>query len=183
MRVLLYDLTEELTVGATFRQGPKFHYLADSTTGEGNLGPANVSFVEDLEGPFKVPDTWAIGLAFRPTNAWRIGFEYDKVMYSQLIEQITNTAHAPSDPEGMMIVDRLTLGDSDQFRIGGEYSTSMHGWLYSFRAGAWYDPLHRPYLHHFAPAPVRPAAPSVSAARQHRDRVARAGLVALVSEA
>jgi long-chain fatty acid transport protein len=142
----LYDLNEQLTVGATFRQGPKFHYLADTTTGEGNIGPANITFINDLEGPFKVPDTWALGIAYRPSNAWRIGFEYDRVMYSQLIEQVTNTAHGASDPEGQLIVERLTLNDGDQFRLGGEYSTTAQGWLLSVRAGGWYDPPHRPYL-------------------------------------
>jgi long-subunit fatty acid transport protein len=143
---VLYDIHEQLTVGATFRQGPKFHYLSDTTTGEGNLGPANVTFIDDLEGPFKVPDTWALGISYRPSNAWRIGFEYDRIMYSQLIEQVANTAHAPSDPEGQLVVARLTLDDGNQFRVGGEYSTTARGWLVSLRAGGWHDPLHRPYL-------------------------------------
>jgi long-subunit fatty acid transport protein len=143
---VLYDIHEQLTLGLTFRQGPKFHYLADTTTGEGNIGPANVTFINDLEAPFKVPDTWALGLSYRPSNAWRIGFEYDRIMYSQLIEQVANTAHAPSDPEGQLVLSRLTLEDGNQYRLGGEYSTTARGWLFSLRAGAWYDPLHRPYL-------------------------------------
>jgi hypothetical protein len=67
-------------------------------------------------------------------------------MYSQLIEQVANTAHPPSDPEGLLVIDRLTLEDGNQVRAGGEYSTTARGWLISLRAGAWYDPLHRPYL-------------------------------------
>jgi long-subunit fatty acid transport protein len=143
---VLYDVHEQVTVGATFRQGPKFQYFADTTTGEGNIGPANVTFINDLEGPFKVPDTWALGISYRPSNAWRLGFEYDRIMYSQLIEQVANTAHPPADPEGLLVIDRLTLEDGNQFRAGGEYSTTALGWLISLRAGAWYDPLHRPYL-------------------------------------
>ena len=76
------------------------------------------------------------GLASSTTRSW----------YSQLLEQIANTAHVPTDPEGRTIIDRLTVEDGDQFRLGGEYSTTLYGWLFSFRAGAWHDPLHRPYL-------------------------------------
>jgi len=142
---VLFDVTRELTVGATFRQGPKFNYTAETETGAMN-GPAGQVFVDDLESPFQVPDTWALGLAWRPNNQWRVGFEYDKVMYSQLVEQVANTAHTATDPEGVAMSRLITVDDSDQLRFGAEYSRMAKGLLLSFRGGYWYDPLHRPYL-------------------------------------
>lgn len=143
---ILYDLTEQLTVGATFRQGPKFDYYANTITGHGNGGAQGVLFVDNLKSPFKVPDTWAAGIAYRPNNAWRVSVEVDQVLYSQLLDQIANTAHDGTDPEGLMVVHRLTIHDGTQVRLGGEYTMSKRGLLWSLRGGAWYDPLHRPYL-------------------------------------
>ena len=144
---VLYDLTEKVAIGATFRQGPKFQYQAHTETGGGNPAGAGHVVVDPHDAPFKVPDTWALGVAFRPNNSWRIGIEYDRVMFAQLIEQIVNTAHVPTDPEGWMVEDRLVQDNANQLRIGGEYSTTtFKDLLLSVRGGFWYDPLHQPYL-------------------------------------
>lgn len=144
---VLYDLTEKIAVGTTFRQGPKFQYLAQTDTGAGNPGGAGHVVAHNPAAPFKVPDTWAVGVAIRPNNSWRIGIEYDRVMFAQLIDQIVNTAHVPSDPEGWMVEDRLVQDNANQLRIGGEYSmTTFKDLLLSVRGGFWYDPLHQPYL-------------------------------------
>lgn len=143
----LWDVSRQWTVGGTFRQGPRFHYLAQTTTGPATLSQPGLTFVNDPNSPFKVPDTWAFGAAFRPSNYWRVGVEYDYVRFKQLLENVENTSTTSGDPEGLLVVQRLKIDNSHQIRVGAEYSVKAFGGrLLSFRGGSWYDPNHLPYF-------------------------------------
>jgi long-subunit fatty acid transport protein len=155
---VMWDFSERWVAGASFRQGPKFHYLAQTTTGPATLGTPGVTFVNIPDTPFKVPDTFAAGIAFRPSNAWRVGVEYDRVQFEQLFEDIRNTSTASNDPEGRLAAERLRVGNANQFRVGGEYSMMVFGdALLSLRGGAWYDPLHEPFFEVDDPSSGLPA--------------------------
>jgi long-chain fatty acid transport protein len=144
---VMWDMSSRWVAGASFRQGPKFRYLAQTTTGQANLGAKGVTFVNSPDTPFKVPDTFAVGVAFRPSNSWRIGFEYDRVQFGQLFDDLRNTSTPATDPEGILVSERLRLKDANQFRVGAERSWMVFGdKLLSLRGGAWYDPLHEPYI-------------------------------------
>jgi hypothetical protein len=133
------------TAGASFRQGPKFQFLAQTVTGLANPGKPGDVFVNVPDNPFRVPDTYAFGLAFRPSIAWRIGAEYDRVMFAQLIEDFRDTATRAGDPEGATIADRLRINNANQARVGVEYARVVFGdGLIAFRGGGWYDPSHQP---------------------------------------
>lgn len=143
----LWDPNPKVTFGMTFRQGPRFHYLAQTTTGDGNPGQHGVTFVNEPNNPFKVPDTWALGVALRPSNYVRIGFEYDRVQYRQLLEHVANTATAADDPEGALVVQDITIDNSNQLRLGAEYSVPVfRRLLVSVRGGVWRDPNHLAYF-------------------------------------
>lgn len=156
---VLWEFISRWTVGGTFRQGPRFRYRARTTTGPATLGTPGVTFVDQPNSPFKVPDTWAAGVAFRPSIYWRIGFEYDRIQYGQLFDQTENTATQADDPEGRLAVERITIDDSNQLRFGVEYSRPVfeERGLLSFRGGAWRDPLHLPYFRVDDPATGYPA--------------------------
>src|SRR5690606_11241079 len=144
---VLWNITDTWTTGATFRQGPEFRYLAQTTTGAATLGQPGVTFVDRPDSVFKVPDTWALGLAFRPSNFWRVGFEYDRIYFSQLFDRTLNTATPEGDPEGALAAERITLDDANEFRLGGEYSRHVLGrHLLSLRAGVWHAPRRVPYF-------------------------------------
>ena len=144
---VLYTPTPKWSFGATFRQGPRFSYDTRTTTGKGNPAGGGHEITSTMDAPFKVPDTYALGASWRPTDAWRIGAEYDRTRYGQLAEQIVSTAHTPADPEGRFVSEHMVLNDTTQVRLGGEYSlTAFNGSLLSLRAGTWHDPLHKSYL-------------------------------------
>jgi long-subunit fatty acid transport protein len=154
----LWSPIAPLTMAATFRQGPRFRYLATTTTGPATLGTPGVTFVNQPDNPFKVPDTWALGVAVRPSNYWRIGFEYDLVRFRQLFERTQNTATVATDPEGILVTERITIDNNHQFRLGVEYSPEVPGrGLLSFRGGVWRDPPHLPYFRVDDPATGYPA--------------------------
>jgi long-subunit fatty acid transport protein len=153
----LWDLSSQFTIGGTFRQGQTFHYRTQSMSGAANGADPGILFLDNKETPFRVPDTWAAGVAFKPSNAWRIGFEYDLVKYSQLKDNYVNTSLPEEWPEAQVLRDHVKVDDSHQFRVGGEYSRTVGGQLLSFRAGLWSDPFHQPYFEITDPATGLPS--------------------------
>ncbi len=141
----LWEVTNTLTVGGTFRQGRTFHYSAYNISGPANP-PGGTLFTNNTEAPFRLPDTWAVGIAYKPNNSWRVGFEYDRVLYGQLAGAFVNNSLPPTWPEAIMLKESLKVDDANQFRLGGEYSRPLRGGLLSLRAGTWTDPFHQPYL-------------------------------------
>jgi long-chain fatty acid transport protein len=143
---VMWDIAQRWAAGASFRQGPRFQFLAQTTTGPANRGLKGVTFVNIPDNPFKVPDTLAAGLAFRPSNQWRLSAEYDLVRFSQLTEDLRNTSTPQNDAEGLLLVERLRVNDAHQIRLGGEYLARFGGKVAAFRGGGWYDPAHQPFF-------------------------------------
>ena len=69
---------------------------------------------------------WASGHDGRVT----IGFEWDRVTYSDILE----STGAPPEFE---------LDDGDEWRLGGEYAFLDSRPIVALRLGAWLDPVHR----------------------------------------
>ena len=141
----LWDVTQTITLGGTFRQGQTFEYSAYNISGQANP-PAGTVYTNNTEAPFRLPDTWAVGVAYKPNNSWRVGFEYDRVLYGQIAEDFANTSLPPDWPETLILKTHLKIDDANQFRLGGEYSRPLYGGLLSIRGGAWTDPFHQPYF-------------------------------------
>jgi long-subunit fatty acid transport protein len=155
---VLWDVSAELTIGATFRQGEEFKYLSQSVAGRANTVDAGIMFLNEPDTSFRVPDTWAAGIAVKPNNSWRIGFEYDRIQYRQLLDTYINTTIPDTWPEARIMREHITVDNSDQFRLGAEYSRpAFGGRLLSFRAGVWIDPFHDPYFKVTDPATGFPA--------------------------
>jgi long-subunit fatty acid transport protein len=143
---MLWNPAASISVGATYRQGQTFHYLSQNISGPANP-PGGTMFLNEPNTPFRVPDTWAAGIAFKPNNSWRVGFEYDRVQYQQVMDNFANTSLPPSWPEALMLQQSVKVDNSDQLRIGGEYSwAAFQQTTLSFRLGMWTDPFHQPYL-------------------------------------
>jgi long-subunit fatty acid transport protein len=144
---VIWDVAEHWVAGASFRQGPKFRLAAQSTTGPANLQGPGVIAVNVADDPFKVPDTFASGLTFRPSNAWRVSVEYDLVRFSQLASELKNTSSPPNNPEGTLLTERLHADSANQLRLGGEYLANVLGdKVAALRGGIWYDPQHQLYF-------------------------------------
>ena len=151
---LLWSPLWNLTFGASFRQGPKFNFelktvvgAAHPCVGETRLAACDKEIpvgypVAETANPFKVPDTYAIGFAFRPFQTLTISFEYDRVRYSQMIEELRDPAR-PSEQESAVVLDGMRLDDSNQFRMGLEYLKLFRTNILAMQLGAWYDPDHQ----------------------------------------
>ena len=144
---VLWDVSDRWSVGASFRKGPKFTFQAHTVTGPANLVGAGYVVADEVDNPFRVPDTFALGVSFRPSPAWRVGVEYDRVQFSQLIEDFREVGTPEGDPEGQLFLRQVRLNDADQLRAGGEYALIFrNGFVLAMRGGAWYDPQHQTYF-------------------------------------
>lgn len=139
---VLWQPTPTWSIGGAFRQGPRFTFRAVS-----NRGPAHPSGrpgvgVDVPDNPFKVPDTFAAGVGYRPIPQLIVTFQYDFVQFSDLIEDFRRTS-VPSLQEAQAVEDNLRISDAHRPRAGLEYFRLLSGGhVLSFRAGVWYDPEH-----------------------------------------
>jgi long-chain fatty acid transport protein len=148
--------TAKVRVGAAFRQGPDFDYGSKFYLGPGvsKLGSsAGGTLIDQDDGIlFHVPDFYSAGVMYRPNDSWMLGFEYDRVQYSQLLNGDGNglpvetagqigSGNPALEAEGLKRVTGLELDDSNQVRAGAEYYASRPKLL--LRLGTWFDPDHR----------------------------------------
>ncbi len=143
---VLWDISDQFVAGFSFRQGPEFEFSTQTVRGEGSAVPGETVKEED-ENPFHVPDTFSVGVLYRPTDVWRVSFEYDRVQYHQLIDDFRSTAFFPGNSEDDVVSARMRLNDSNQLRVGGEYLALLPASrVLALRAGVWHDPSHQTYF-------------------------------------
>jgi long-chain fatty acid transport protein len=140
------------SVGGAIRKGPRFLYESVAHAGQGapKIGVYQVGELVDQEDvEFNVPDVYAIGGSFRPTDTIVVTAEYDRVLYSQLSEHnaevygIEEAPFALNKQIGQLIREGLKFPDANQVRFGAEYSIVRSAHTVMLRLGGWYDPDHR----------------------------------------
>jgi hypothetical protein len=143
---VLWNVFPEWAIGAAFRKGPTFEFSTDTIRGDASGAPGDRVNSRD-DNPFNVPDTFNLGLLYRPNELWRFSLEYDRVEYHELIDDFGNTAFAPGSPEGAVVTARMRLDDSNEIRFGGEYLMLLpENRALALRGGIWYDPSHQQYF-------------------------------------
>jgi long-subunit fatty acid transport protein len=128
---MLWLPNDKWSLGAVYRKGPDFDYGFNSIS----------QGVQIFQGKtdFAVPDVWGIGVGYRPTDAWRMSMDVNRVNYSQHAEHI----HEQSNPAS---VDYLKLDDSYEVRLGAEFTAINAARPYNIRFGAWHEPAHQLYF-------------------------------------
>jgi long-subunit fatty acid transport protein len=172
---LLWKPVPKLAVGASFRRGPRFTFELKTVLGPAHECVGNKVACTDVQGnpqpprvaghvevavprnPFKVPDTYAIGLAFNPTQTTTLSLEYDRVQYSQLIADMPD-AYRASAAESAVLLSHMRLDDAHQVRVGFEYLKLLRGTsILALQLGGWYDPDHTMHFRPDDPATGLPA--------------------------
>lgn len=138
----LFKLNENWSAALAFRRGPEFEYDARSTllasAATDPPTPVDPPFTLDLSNVrFKVPDVWSMGLNWRPTDAWRINFDVNRVMYSQVSDNIDSLFAFDA-----ATLERLAIPDGTEYHLGAEYTFAQMDHPVSLRAGVWRDPRH-----------------------------------------
>jgi long-subunit fatty acid transport protein len=134
-----FKLSDQFSLGATYRKAPRFDYKAINVLYndvDGNPLPAPELFTSLNKVRFDIPDIFGVGLSWRPTDALVVNFDLDRVMYSQLTDNV-NTLF---DIQGA--ANRLYLEDGTEAHLGAEYTFASMAAPFSVRAGFWHDPRH-----------------------------------------
>jgi hypothetical protein len=142
-------------VGGVYRQGPSFSLLAYSQ----HLQAPSDFFPDAMNpGSFHVPDIYGVGVAHKPNEAIRVTVDYDRVEYSDLIEDFVDIfglgnffgITSPSDdfdcfPSGgdvdLVAPGCFVIDDADEIHAGLEYFFARKN-PFVIRLGAWFDPDH-----------------------------------------
>jgi len=134
-----FKLSDQFSLGATYRKAPRFDYKAINVLYndvDGNPLPAPELFTSLNKVRFDIPDIFGVGLSWSPTDALVVNFDLDRVMYSQLTDNV-NTLF---DIQGA--ANRLYLEDGTEAHLGAEYTFASMAAPFSVRAGFWHDPRH-----------------------------------------
>lgn len=137
---LWQDRHRTWSLGAVYRQGPEFRFRAVSRRGPGSELPFPTV---RRRAVFHVPDVYAVGVAWRPTDRLTLALDYDRVEYSDLMDDFTDIFDLASlFPEGDPELDRFHIDDVGEIHLGVELWFPRPFRAYSLRFGAWYDPDH-----------------------------------------
>jgi opacity protein-like surface antigen len=133
------------TLAGAYRKGPAFHYDSSIVAGPAHREACPAGVCSQQTVRFKVPDTFAVGLAFRPTPAWTVTLQYDFVEFSDFLEQ-GQTSALQGNAE-RVLNEGLKLDDAHRFRFGFEYLRVFAGsQVLALRGGVWHDSAHRAYF-------------------------------------
>jgi long-chain fatty acid transport protein len=132
-------------LAGAYRKGPAFHYDSSIVAGPAHREACPDGVCSQQSVRFKVPDTFAVGLAFRPAPAWTLTLQYDFVEFSDFLEQGQTSG---LQGEAARVLDEgLKLDDAHRFRFGFEYLRVFAGsQVLALRGGVWHDSAHRAYF-------------------------------------
>jgi long-subunit fatty acid transport protein len=155
---LLSRLTNRLALGLVYHKRPAFQLESRIILPQFRIQYNNSSTIipaqEDTTVwiPFKLPDSYGFGLAYKYRGWMNIGFDILRIRYSQMVNANARLS-SPGDPRNLIQDDNdepegepdLILQDQWEVHAGLEYifNFSSSKWRFPVRVGYYYDPPHR----------------------------------------
>ncbi|MGE0461106.1 MAG: OmpP1/FadL family transporter [Vicinamibacterales bacterium] len=122
---LLLGTASRVRVGVVFRRGASFEFqTVDGTDPERDV-------------TFRVPDTLAAGVSFRPRPEWLLAGEVTYVRHSRLVQDFV-----VDQARGVGLTRSFAIDNGTEVHLGAQYVALTKRWAPKFRLGAWYDPDH-----------------------------------------
>jgi long-subunit fatty acid transport protein len=128
---VLWMPNDKFSVGAVYRNGPEFEYDWARRDTAGNVTYAS-------KAKFKVPSVWGLGFGYRPTDAFRLSLDANRVNYSEHAENVID-----SNVNTGLTAPYLKLKNTTEIRLGAEYTEGDTPRPFSIRFGLWHEPAHR----------------------------------------
>ncbi len=132
----LWNVSSQLNLGGSYRQGPEF-----GGSVEDRSGPALAGFIPEgtvfNSSPWAMsfPDVFGLGASFKSqSGAITVSGEWDLVRYGIIIDSVRDT---PTD------VEDIVLDDASELHFGFEYAFIRSTPIVALRFGTWLDPDHR----------------------------------------
>lgn len=135
---------DQFSVGLVYRQGADYEFEQEVTDGLSSFIPGtpllsrpSTTFTHEMN----LPDSFGLGLKWRPGENWTVAADVVRVTYSDLLDGLVNqiniltqvgfAAGFPSD---------FTIDDVTEIHAGAEYLFTETKWPLSVRGGVFYDP-------------------------------------------
>ena len=132
---VLWKFADSWRLGGVYRQGPQFDYELHNRAGPANELPEGTVLASVTDRSIAFPDVWGLGVAYRsPSGSLTVGFEWDRVEYSVVLETLASDLVDPTD---------VGVDDANELRLGLEYVFLKTTPLIAVRGGLWHDPGHR----------------------------------------
>ena len=132
---LLWSFAPNWRLGGVYRQGPDFAYSIQNRAGPAHWEPEGSDLGTVSDRQISYPDVLGVGVAYRsPSGNLTVGFEWDRVEYSVILETLDSELVDTSD---------VSLDDANELHLGVEYVFLEASPLIAVRAGVWSDPDHR----------------------------------------
>jgi long-chain fatty acid transport protein len=131
-------------VAGAYRRGPRFDYTNTIRAGPWHRQKCPDDLCNVHQVRFKVPDTFAGGVAFRPSPPWTLTFQYDFVEFSDLMGRQSSglQGNAARTLEAGLKTDNV-----HRFRFGAEYLKLFSGGqVVALRGGVWHGTSHRTFF-------------------------------------
>jgi long-chain fatty acid transport protein len=130
------------SAGFSLRRNAEFDYtnIYDYGIGHPFTGGRRVPVGDPMSVLFKVPDVYSGGAAYRHSDNLTISTQYDRVLFSQLSRNMKDI-----NTRQPIVNLTLVVPDSNQVRVGLEYSRQRRSSLITARFGVAYESTHEMY--------------------------------------
>jgi len=129
---LIWRPSAKFQVAAVFRSGPDF----DQVEVQNQPGPRASFTASSGQSGFKVPDSFGLGLVWRPTDRFLVAGDAVRVRHSQRMNHFIDAFGGieEADPADFEVKDGTEL------HFGAEYVLAAMKNPLAFRAGVWLEP-------------------------------------------
>ena len=132
---ILYTPTPRFTLGLSYKLQPSFDYDFVAEGRDDNFEP---EIVLQGQAPFNVPDSYGLGISFKPTDVFLLSLEVNRVAYSELSEDFVPFFRNDDDPTRVS----QSVADTTEYHLGMEYFITALKYPLALRAGYWFEPYH-----------------------------------------
>lgn len=129
-----------MNIGAVYRKGLRFE-LTEQVLDEGvRAVEARDLYGQTFDNIIHMPDSYGLGLSFRPADPWTILIDVVKIEYSDLMDGFLTGLNRITFPEANL---DFTVDDGTEVHLGVEKIFLSGTTPVAIRFGAWSDPDHR----------------------------------------
>ncbi|MBF0593252.1 MAG: outer membrane protein transport protein, partial [Nitrospirae bacterium] len=137
---LLFVPWDFLRFGINYSRMPRFNYQYVTST----LVAANTPAIFKTDMDYKIPDTFSVGAAVKPTKSWTIITEGKYVKYSDLMDGFKASQYINNKSEDIK-PENYDIPNVWEFHLGTEYVLYAQETPIAIRTGTYYEPKHSLY--------------------------------------
>ena len=132
----LLKLTDELSMGVTYKRQPEFEYTARLVK---SIPVPRVPDDFETVALFKIPDALGFGISVNPVDTVTINLDANRIYYSQITDHLLDFTQVALDGETRIT---QTMADVTEIHLGLEWIFPQMTNPLSVRVGYWLDPYH-----------------------------------------